>query len=304
MLEECMRLKNNSWDKIKLFYYVATHKNITSAANFLNVSQPALSRSIQILEHTLKTKLFQRIPRGLILTKDGEILFETAKRIVLELSHADMMLNDSDIPRGTLKITTTTALANLWLIEYIPGFLKMYPEMKLTILGNDQELDLTVRQADVAIRPAMLHQPDLIQKYLMTWHLKLYASSSYLKEFGVPKSPEDLNYHHLITFADEDSTSPYGNINWLLRLDAPLNQLREPYLSINSTQGLRRAAEAGLGIAAISEEYPGLKESNLIQVLPDIKGPEIDIYYVYPGQLKHSKRVTVFGEYLLNALKK
>jgi len=174
--------------------------------------------------------------------------------------------------------------------------------MKLTILGNDQELDLAIRQADVAIRPAMLHQPDLVQQYLMTWHLKLYASKSYLEQFGVPEKIEDLNDHQLLTFA-EDTTSPYGNINWLLRLGAQLNQQRTPYLSINSTQGLQQAAEAGLGIAAISIEYPGLKNSKLIQVLPQVEGPEIDIYYVYPGQLKHSKRVTVLGDYLADVLK-
>jgi DNA-binding transcriptional LysR family regulator len=289
---------NVDWDKIRIFYYVATSKSFTDAAERLNITQSAVSRSIQSFEASLNAKLFHRHTRGLILTKNGEIMFETAREMLTTLSRAQRFLDDSETPKGILKVSTTAALANLWLVEGVAQFLDMYPEMRLTILGNDQALDLAIREADVAIRPAVEHPSDLVQNYLMTFHIKLYAHPSYLQKFGVPQKVEDLDMHRLISFA-EDSISPYGNINWPLTIGAKPGHIRKPYLTINSTQGLRRAVEVGLGIAAISEEYPGLKkESNLVHILPEIKGPDVDLYYVYPSYLAKSKEVTAFGDYL------
>lgn len=292
------------WDKIRIFYQVAISKSFTDAAEHLNITQSAISRSIQSFEASLNAKLFHRHARGLILTKDGEIMLEAAREMLATLSRAQRCLGDSEIPRGTLKVATTAALANLWLIECISPFLEKYPEMHLTILGTDREVDLAIREADVAIRPAVEHPSDLIQNYLMTFHIKLYASPAYLQKFGIPKKTEDLDNHRLITFAEE-SVSPYGNINWPLTIGAKPGHVRKPFLAINSTQGLRRAVEIGLGIAAISEEYPGLnKEYDLVQVLPEIKGPEIDIYYVYPSYLAKSKEVKAFGNLLMDVCAK
>jgi len=297
--EVAVYFDNVDWDKIRIFYQVAMSKSFTDAAERLNITQSAISRSIQSFEASLNAKLFHRHARGLILTKDGEIMFETAREMLATLSRAQRFLGgNSDIPKGTLKVATTAALANVWLIECMPPFLERYPEVHLTILGTDQELDLAIREADVAIRPAIDPSSDLVQNYLMTFHIKLYASQTYVQKFGIPKKTEDLDHHRLITFAEE-SVSPYGNINWPLTIGAKPGYIRKPFLAINSTQGLRRAVEIGLGIAAISEEYPGLKkESGLVQILPEIKGPEIDIYYVYPSYLAKSKEINVFGDYL------
>jgi DNA-binding transcriptional LysR family regulator len=293
---------NINWDKFKLFYYVAKAGSVTAAAERLHVSQSALSRSILGLEDQLKMQLFERLPRGLILTKQGESLFKAAEKAFEEFTRAEIsMLEKEEEPEGVLKVATTRAIANVWLIYHISAFLSNYPKIRLNIIGNDEELDLKTRQADVSIRPFIEDQPHLVQDYLCTFHLKLYASKDYLKTYGTPKTPQDLDQHKLIVFGDDD-IHPYNDINWPLKIGLPAGKKRDPYLCINTSAGMRQAAEAGHGIIALAAEYPGLDNSILVEVLPEVGKPNIPIYYVYPQHLSNSKRIRIFGEYLKKRL--
>lgn len=286
------------WDKLRVFYFVAKAKSFNRASQNLNISQSALSRQVQLLEHLLKVQLFNRVPRGLVLTKQGEILFEKVKEMYSSLEAAKTSIQEeSTEPCGNLKVATTVALASIWLVETIPGFLEAYPNIDLDIIGHDEQLDVKAREADVSIRPFIEGQPDLVQEYLFSCFLQLYASPEYLKKFGVPKTVKDLDNHQIITFG-ESTIRPYTDVDWALRTGAKPDCLRKPYISINSSKGASRLAELGLGIVALSKEFPGLEKMNLVSILPDIKGPIVDLYYIYPEGLKNSKRVKVFGEYL------
>jgi len=294
---------NIDWDKFKIFYYVAKAGSFTKAAETLNVSQSAISRSIQLLEHSLKIKLFERVARGLILTKPGESLLKATEKAFEEFSRAEMlMLEEEEEPQGVLKVATTMAIATVWIMPHIGDFLRKYPKIQLSIIGNDEELDLKTRQADVSIRPFIENHPELVQEKICEFHLKLYASTEYLKEHGVPKTTKDLNGHKFIVFG-YDAMNPYNDINWPLKLGMPSGLLREPYLCINTSAGMRQAAEDSHGIIALAAEFPGLGKSGLIEVLPDEEKPSIPIYYVYPEHLKESKRVMTLGNYLKERLK-
>lgn len=293
---------NIDWDKFKLFYFVAKAGSFTAAAETLNISQSAISRSIQLLEHHLKIKLFERVSRGLVLTKPGESLFKATEKAFEEFSRAEMlMLEEEEEPQGTLKVATTMAIATVWLMPHLNVFLRTYPKIHLTIIGNDEELDLKTRQADVSIRPYIENHPELIQNKICVFHLKLYASEAYLKEYGVPQNTSDLDHHKFIVFG-YDATNPYNDINWPLKLGMPSGSLRTPYLCINSSAGMRQAAEDGHGIIALAAEYPHLNNSDFIEVLPEEPKPSIPIYYVYPSHLKESKRVKALGDYLIERL--
>lgn len=125
------------WDKLKLFYHVARIGSFTKAAEVLGLSQPALSRSIGILGKTLNTKLFYRRPRGIELTRQGEVLYRFAHKMFLEAEEMTRYLHGGDAdPRGSLKILSTHSMAYSWLINYIPGFIEKYPEIRLTICGD------------------------------------------------------------------------------------------------------------------------------------------------------------------------
>ncbi|MBY0293523.1 MAG: LysR family transcriptional regulator, partial [Alphaproteobacteria bacterium] len=148
------------------------------------------------------------------------------------------------------------------------------------------------------------HEPevgDLIQGPLLRNETGLYASEEYLKEFGVPKIPKDLDNHRLISYGDHLEAKPFKAMNWHLTLGTELGEIREPFLQINCPQARVFLAKAGLGIIALSKEHPGLKELDLIQILPDIPAPSVETYYIYPKEFQHSKKVIALRDYLQEA---
>lgn len=292
------------WDKLRVFYFVAKAKSFNRAASDLNISQSALSRSVQLLEHLIGVQLFIRVPKGVILTKQGEILFEKVQEMQMAFEDAKSAIEDeSSEPQGLLKIATTVALASSWIVEFVPDFLEKYPNIELDIIGHDEYLNVKARQADASIRPLPTDTTDLVHDYLFSCFLSLYASPEYLEAHGEPEAAEDLDNHKIITFG-ESTIRPYSNVDWPLRVGKKNNQVRNPFIRINSAKGASRLAEKGMGIVALSKEFPGIADMNLVSILQDVKGPIIDLYYVYPEALKASKRVTVFGDFIKSCIPK
>ncbi len=286
------------WDKLKHFYHVVKAGSFVQAGENIHLSQSSLSRSVQDLEYTLKTKLFERKGRGVILTSQGETLFQATKEMFTTLNKATTTINEeSSEPQGLLKLATTVSFANFMLIQHIPEFMKRYPKIRLAINGTDDILDLAIREADVTLRPKIYSQRGLIHRYMMTSYMQLYASKEYLAEFGVPEKSEDLDKHRLISVTSS-IIHPFNNINWHLSLGCPTGSIRDPYIQVSSGYAMRKAGEVGLGIITLSANHPIPKESPLVQVLPGVRGQDIHNYYIYPEHLKNSKRVQVFGDYL------
>jgi DNA-binding transcriptional LysR family regulator len=296
--------KFSAWDKLLTFYFVAKFKSFTRAGEHLNLSQSALSRAIATLEQRIGHKLFVRHTRGLQLTQYGETLLDAAESMlnIFETAYA-IMEGQGEQPRGILKVAATASFAFLYLPDYIPQFLSLYPHIRLSILGTDIAPNFSIHEADVIIHPRIKEQPDLEQKYLMTFHLGLFASPEYLAQFGVPQVPADLNAHRLISYGDL-GFHPFDNANWHLSLEMPAGQIRPPYLQINSALSLCRLAEQGVGIISVACEQPEINKMKLVPVLSNIPGPTIKAYYIYPRHLKDSKRVQAFYDFLKEELER
>ncbi len=286
------------WDKLRIFHAVAEAGSFTHAGDSLNLSQSAISRQISALEESVKTPLFHRHARGLILTEQGEMLHQTVQEVFQKLSAAQNRLTDSkQLPNGPLRVTATLGFGNTWLTPKLKEFIELYPEIEVHLILSDSEVDLSMRQADVAIRMVAPRQPDLIQRPLMTVRHKVYAANEYIEKFGAPETAKDLDNHKIITFG-EDTPQPVSTINWLIHSEESLDNLRKPILEVNNIYGIYRAARSGLGIASIPE-YMVPEESNLQQILPELEGPPIPAYFVYPEEMRHAKRITVFRDFLL-----
>ncbi len=291
------------WDKLRVFHAVAEAGSFTHAGTTLNLSQSAVSRQISALEDSLRVPLFHRHARGLILTEQGELLFRTAHEVFARLAMTEAMLAESkERPRGSLTVTATVGFSTLWLTPLISEFLDLYPEISMTVICEDRELDLGMREADVAIRMRAPTQPDLVQRHLMTVHLHAYASAAYIKEWGMPTVPEDLDRHRIITYSD-GPLSRITNPSWLLKSGADLNTPRRPAFRVNNILGMLRAVESGIGIAALPD-YIVQGHINAVRVLPDMDGPSIETYFVYPEELRNSKRIGVFRDFLLDKVKR
>ncbi|HEY0353917.1 MAG TPA: LysR family transcriptional regulator, partial [Enterovirga sp.] len=184
------------WDKIRIFYTVAEAGSFTRAGDDLGLSQSAVSRQVSALERELRAPLFHRHARGLILTEQGDLLFRAARDMRLRLENTRARLEEtSERPSGELRVTTTVGLGSLWLTQRVAEFLDTYPDIRVAMILTNDELDLAMREADVALRMRRPSQPDLIQRRLFTVHFHVYASADYIKRFGEPKSVEDLDNH-------------------------------------------------------------------------------------------------------------
>jgi DNA-binding transcriptional LysR family regulator len=287
------------WDKLRIFHAVAEAGSFTQAGKTLNLSQSAVSRQIGALEDSLDNALFHRHARGLILTEQGETLFRATHEIFHKLAMVEAQITeDRERPSGPLKITTTVALGSLWLTPRIRRFIEAYPEVEVHLVLTDGELDLSMREADIGIRLSPPRQPDLIQRRLMRVRAHIYASRNYLKEHGTPQTPSDLDDHQLIVYGS-DLAIPVPSINWILDLGVKSGSPRRPILSVNNLYGVYRAARSGLGLAGLPD-YMIAPDTNLVRVLPDYHGPELQSFFVYPEELRHSKRIAVFRDFLLD----
>ena len=291
------------WDKLRIFHAVAEAGSFTHAGKTLNLSQSAVSRQISTLEETLHVPLFHRHARGLILTEQGELLHRTAQEVFAKLSMTEAILADSkERPKGPLVVTATVGFSTLWLTPHISEFLDLYPDISMTMICEDRELDLSMREADIAIRMRLPTQPDLIQRHLMSVHLHAYASAEYIEKWGMPMTTEDLDDHRLIVYSD-GPLARITNPGWLLKRGSDEHGgQRRPIFRVNNTLGMLRAVESGIGIAALPD-YIIESDSKAVRVLPNTDGPSIETYFVYPEELRNSKRIGVFRDFLLKKVK-
>ena len=286
------------WDKLRIFHTAAESGSFTHAAEKLNMSQSAVSRQISALEEDLGLKLFIRHARGLVLTEVGEQLFRTAHRMHWELQQVETQMSESqEVPTGPLLVTTTVGIGSTWLSSRIPEFLILYPEIQIEIKLNDAELDLAMREADVAIRLHRPNQSEMIQRKLFTVHNHFYVSLDYLAEHGEPKTIEELDQHRIITFG-EPVPQHLGDINYIERLGRSDSSPRRSAMKVNAIMGMMQACRAGIGIAMLPD-YVTESETQVKRVLSGVELPAYEAYFVYPPALKNSKRVGVFRDFLV-----
>ena len=290
------------WDKLRIFHAVAEAGSFTHAGETLNLSQSAVSRQIANLEDSLHIALFHRHARGLKLTEQGEDLFSPAHDVFAQLAMAEARITENrERPEGPLMINTTVAFGSVWLTSRINTFVDRYPDIEVSLVLANNELDLSMREADAAIRMTAPTQPDLIQRHLMTMNYNVFASPGYLKKWGMPKKAEDLDAHRLIVYG-EDARPPVENLNWLLTEGTPKGVVRKPALQVSNIYGIFRAVQSGVGIAALPD-YMNREVGNLIEVLPELRGPSVEVYFVYPEELRESKRIVVLRDFLLKEIK-
>jgi DNA-binding transcriptional LysR family regulator len=288
------------WDKLKVFHAAAEAGSFTHAGEQLGLSQSAVSRQVGALEQELSVALFHRHARGLILTEQGDLLFRTAHEVFMQLQAARAKLTDSrERPSGDLKVTTTPGVGINWLIPRLGEFTALYPDIRISLVLTDEELDLSMRQADIAIRTQKPTQPDLIQRKLFAMGFHAYCSTEYVKRFGTPRTLEELDGHRIVLLSDTHPSVHPQNRKWLIEAGRNGSGLREPYFTVNNILGLFSACQQGLGIAALPDYLVG-EDDLLVQLFSETHSIQLDTYFVYPEELKAVARVQVFRDFVVN----
>jgi DNA-binding transcriptional LysR family regulator len=288
------------WDKLKVFHAAADAGSFTHAGEQLGLSQSAVSRQVSALEQELNVSLFHRHARGLILTEQGELLYRTAHEVFLKLEAARTKLTDSrERPHGELRVTTAQGIGNHWLTPRLGEFIDLFPDIRVTLITTDEELDLAMREADVAIRLRLPTQPDLIQRKLFSVHFHAYASPDYLKRFGTPQKFEQLDQHRIVLLGGSIVPSYLQNRNWLIEVAREGKEPRAPQITISNILGVLRACQRGLGIALLPD-YLVEENGGLVQLFSEEDAPALDAYFVYPEELKNVARVQAFRDFLVS----
>jgi DNA-binding transcriptional LysR family regulator len=217
----------------------------------------------------------------------------------MKLEAARTKLTDSrERPNGELKVNTTPGLGVHWLTPRLGEFLDLYPDIRITLLTTELELDLAMREADVAIRLRPPTQPDLIQRKLFSMHFHAYGSPEYLKRFGTPRTPEDLDQHHLLVLGGGSVPNHLQRTSWLIEAGRNGKGPRTPFLTINNVLGILRACQRGLGIAMLPD-YLIENDGGLVQLFGASDAVALDAYFVYPEELKSVSRIQVFRDFLV-----
>ncbi len=286
------------WDKLRIFHAVADAGSLTHAGDALHLSQSAVSRQIRALEESLNTTLFHRHARGLILTEQGELLFDATSAMAKRLDAAAARIRDSEEEVfGELRVTTTTGFGSIWLAPRLSRLYEQYPELKIDLMLEERVLDLPMREADVAIRMKEPSQADLIRKRLMNVHMRLYATPEYIARYGVPPTVADMRHHRLIC---QNPNSVQVSAAARMVQELMTHEIRS-LLTVNNYFGVLQAVINHLGIGIlpnyVTQDFP-----SLVSVLPEMIGGSVPVFLAYPEELRQSKRIAAFRDFVMAEL--
>jgi DNA-binding transcriptional LysR family regulator len=286
------------WDKLRIFHAAAEAGSFTHAGDSLHMSQSAVSRQVSALERDLKVTLFHRHARGLVLTEQGELLHRTTSDVMNKLHTAETLLSDTTSkPSGELRITAPVGFGTMWLTQRLREFQDLYPEIRIELQLNDDQHDIGMR-GDVAIWTREPPQSDLIRRMLFTSRVRAFASTQYVRRFGAPKTLEELDGHSIVSYSGQPAQH-LSAITWIETAGRDGKGPREPAFRANSVVALRQAIRAGIGIGMIPDYMTDSAEADVVPVLTDITPPTLPILFVYPEELKASKKVQVLRDFLV-----
>ncbi|EJL86748.1 transcriptional regulator [Herbaspirillum sp. CF444] len=290
----------NKLREIECFIAVAELGSFVKAADALNVSKAAVSRTILELEARLGARLMQRTTRRLSLTEAGSLYLERCKQIVSALEDADQMLTVGNTdPTGLLRINVPQTFGVLHLVKVWPCLLRRYPGIRLDITLSDRIVDIIEEGYDLAIRIARLPNSSLIYRKLASTRILVCASPEYLEKHGTPRHPDDLKDHMVMGYsysADKDEWHFEGP-------EGAVSVKTNVRMLANNGDTCVAAALAGIGITRqptfmLSEH---IRSGKLVPIMPDYMSAELGIYAVYPSRTHLPAKVRATIDFLVHA---
>jgi DNA-binding transcriptional LysR family regulator len=232
--------------------------------------------------------LFHRHARGLVLTEQGEMLYQAAHEVLMKLESVKHAPHRGQGPavRARCASRRPSASARAGSPSACRSSSTSIPKSSSSCILANEELDLTLRQADCAIRLRQPQQPDLIQRRLFTVHFHLYAAPSYVNKHGKPRTIDDLDNHRIVTFGEPVPITSGGHE--LARDGRPARRLEKRPRRSRSTTSCRSRPQCSVGRASpCLPDYMVEKEAGLVQLMPETEVPSFDTYFCYPDAMKN-----------------
>ena len=287
--------------EMSVFVRVVEYESFSATARALKLTPSAVSKLIGRLEDRLGARLLNRTTRRLGLTEEGRAFYQRCVPILSAIDEAEMAVTKLHAePRGLLKVNATNAFGQFHIQPLIPEFLEQYPNLRIQLTLSDSLVNLVEEEVDVAIRIADMPDSTLIAKKITSVHRAVAVAPSYIKKFGVPKSPEDLRNHNCLTLSFETSLN-----QWEFKgANGPQRIRVKGNFETNNATALYKAGLAGLGLFRATNFVVGqdFKEGTLIPVLEDFEMTnKVNIYAVYPHSKHLSPKVRAFVDLMTDA---
>lgn len=294
-------------DRLRAFIIVARTGKLTAAAKEAGTTQPNLGRQMTALEKEVGLTLFVRHSRGLSLTKQGEEFLLACQDIVGQISQiADIIREKDSKPCGMLKVVTGIGTSEA-ILNKIHLFVKKFPNIQINLISHVNILSVNpfqfkIGDADIAILPTKLSDPDLIQHHLGDMALRIYAAPRYFKDNSMPKTLEDLKDHRMVVYTGDNKEIPMS-LNIQLSENKIMDIYSKPIILVNNGINLRSSLINGLGIGTYFYDRELIEQKLLIDVFPNMPDHKTPYYFTYHRRLEGSPKVKAFHDFFQEVIK-
>ena len=288
-------------DEMQVFIAIVDSGSITAAADALQQTISATSRTMSRLEEKLQTTLMRRTTRRLELTEEGRAYLEQARKIIAAVEETEeLMTARRNQPAGRLRVDAASPFMLHVIVPLVPGYRARYPKVELELNSNEGNIDLLERRTDLALRIGSLKDSSLHAVPIGRSRVRVLASPGYLAAHGTPKRVADLADHSLLGFSQLESLN-----EWPLE-DADGQPLHiQPAIRSFSGETLRQLALNDAGIVCLSDFMTRADRQSgaLRQLFPrqtlDVRQPVNAVYY---RNTAISSRIKSFIDYLVETL--
>jgi len=286
----------DDWDDLRIFLAVARAGSFTEAARLLGIVQTTVGRRVDKLEHRLGSKLFLRRRSGVKLTSSGMALAEHALRIQEMTNQIERRLFGEDRTMvGPVRLTVTDGLAAYWLVPKLGDFYNVHPSLRLEIAATGSFVDLSSGKADIAIRYERPVDASIVCRKLGQIPFALYGSETYLKQFGTPRTVDDISRHRIIENTNLQLNAAFAEWYSLLRNHPSV-------LSANSSATVLSAVCGGLGLALMPRQFKRVSP-DLVQLDVPIQ-PVSDVWLLCHRDMIRIARIRATLDFIAKQFKK
>lgn len=303
-IDYCDIINNMDSETLAIFADCVHKRSFAAVARERDIDPATVTRAISNLEKELALKLFQRSTRRVEPTEAGMVYFERIEPLIEELEKAKLAAGDiQDSPKGLLRISAPVSFAQMNITPLLPTFTKRYPNIQFDYLLTDADLDPIANHVDISIRVGPLHDSQLIAVKLSDMAMHLVATPEYIKEYGRPQTPEELNKHRCLVlgyrgFDKNRWTFQCRKTNKVKTIDLT------PHITTSNAMALKQCALSEMGIALlatwmIQEE---LTTKKLIDVFPSMQVTsalgDAAAWALYPSREYLPNKTRVFIDFL------
>ncbi|MFL1405327.1 LysR family transcriptional regulator [Marinobacter sp. M1N3S26] len=280
------------WNSLKVFLAVEQTGSLAGAARTLGVNHSTVFRRLNAFEEDLGARLFDRLPGGYALTPLGEELRELANRVDGAFNDIERRIAGRDVqPAGKVRITAPNNLAYRYLPDYLADLNRDYPDIRAEILVSNQEINMSSRQADIAVRVTAAPPEHLVGRKVRSIGWSVYGSQAYRNKHGFPVSPDELQHHRLIGASGGMLRLPA--FVWLERTLAHCVTARSDDLVAMSW-----LAQGGHGLALLPNDQ---QRPELETLFPFPPGKSSDLWLLTHPDLRRVERIKLVMRHLSDA---